>query len=204
MQVAYLFGGLLIIAVVATLFNSEAWADWVKSIFLFIILISGSSINFILLLFVSFLLVHHRGTLYLGNIFILLGILVIASGIMLYWGLRIFHRFDKFHETILTLMEYYIQWSLIYVTIYQTIFANIKRITDFTAVIKVGKILDPNIFIALILPSFISVWIAIIMYKKHYHLIWLVLQLKNKNFPKSIEEVFNKVNFIEQYNHRQQ
>lgn len=102
----------------------------------------------------------------LGNLFLLLAAFVVLSGIFVYWGMRLASKIFKFSTTTLTLVEYYIQWSLIYVTVYQAIFSNIKHITSITNFIRVGNFLDPNLFVVAILPSFISVWIAVILYKK--------------------------------------
>ncbi|KRM37176.1 hypothetical protein FC39_GL000283 [Lactobacillus hamsteri DSM 5661 = JCM 6256] len=103
----------------------------------------------------------------LGNLFLLLAIFVVLSGILLYWGMRLAAKFLKFSTTVLTLIEYYIQWGLIYVTVYQAIFSNIKRISSISEFVRVGNFLDPNLIVVMILPSFISAWIAIILYKKH-------------------------------------
>lgn len=101
----------------------------------------------------------------------LLALFVILSGILLYWGMRLASRFFKFSATTLTLIEYYIQWCLIYVTVYQAIFSNIKRISTIAQFIKVGNFLDPNLIVVIVLLSFISAWIGIILYKKHSKLI---------------------------------
>lgn len=77
----------------------------------------------------------------------------------------------KFSATTLTLVEYYIQWSLIYVTVYQAIFSNIKKIKSITKFIEVGNFLNPDLIVVLVLPSFISAWIAVILYKKHIKVI---------------------------------
>lgn len=92
---------------------------------------------------------------------------VVFSGIFVYWGMRLAAHVFKFSTTTLTLIEYYIQWSLIYVTVYQAIFSNVKKISSIAHFIRVGNFLDPNLAIVLILPSFISAWIAVILYKKH-------------------------------------
>lgn len=168
MQITYLFGGILILIAIIMILKSTARSDWLKSLFLFIFLVILSFINFIAMMFVSFLLIRHQ-TLYLGNLFILFAIFVTISGIIMFWWLNLLKHIINYDDTVLTLMEYYIQWSLIYVTIYQTIFSNIKRVTNLAKFIKIGNLLDPNVFITLVLPSFISVWIGIIMYKKHTH-----------------------------------
>lgn len=169
MQITYLFGGVLILIAVVMILKSTTRSDWVKSFLLFIFLVILSSLNFIVMIFISFLLIRHPNSLYLGNLFILFAIFITISGIILYWWLNFLKHIINYDDTVLTLMEYYIQWSLIYVTIYQTIFSNIKRVTDLPKFIKIGNLLDPNMFITFVLPSFISVWIGIILYKKHTH-----------------------------------
>ena len=102
----------------------------------------------------------------LGNLFLLLAAFVVLSGMFIYWGMRVAAHVFKFSTTTLTLVEYYIQWSLIYVTVYQAIFSNIKHISTITHFIRVGNFLDPNLLVVVVLPSFISAWIAVILYKK--------------------------------------
>ncbi|WP_281828751.1 MULTISPECIES: SA1002 family membrane protein [Lactobacillus] len=173
MRVTYFFIAVAVIALIFILFRSENKFHWVKAGLLFAFLILFSTINFLLFFLISYLLINDHDNLhvYLGNLFLLLALFVILSGILLYWGMRLASRFFKFLATTLTLIEYYIQWCLIYVTVYQAIFSNIKRISTIAQFIKVGNFLDPNLIVVIVLPSFISAWIGIILYKKHSKLI---------------------------------
>ena len=137
----------VIIIVVFLLFRSEHKFEFLKAAIAYLIMSQWDHVN-------------------LGNLFLLLAAFVVLSGVFVYWGMRLASKIFKFSTTTLTLVEYYIQWSLIYVTVYQAIFSNIKHITSITNFIRVGNFLDPNLFVVVILPSFISVWIAVILYKK--------------------------------------
>lgn len=121
------------------------------------------------------LLLANRGLklgLDLGSVFLLLAVFVILSGVLLFLGLRLFDRVLHFETTVLTLIQYYIQWSLIYVTVYQTLFSNLGRIRSLTKIVRAGHLLDPNLLVVMVLPSFISVWISVIAFKKHKHVLW--------------------------------
>ncbi len=105
----------------------------------------------------------------LGNLFLLLAALVILSGLLLYEGLKRFNKYHPISEITLTLIEYCIQWALIYVTVYQSIFNNIAKIHTITKMIKTVRILNPDLLVVIILPSFISIWIAVVLLKKYQH-----------------------------------
>ena len=167
MKVTYFFIAFTILALIIILFRSENKFQFLKAGILFIFQIFFSTINFLIFFVISYLLMQNKDHINLGNLFILLAIFVILSGILLYLGMRITAKFFKLSTTVITLIEYYIQWSLIYVTVYQAIVSNLKRISVVTRFIKVGNFLDPNLIIVAILPSFISAWITIILYKKH-------------------------------------
>lgn len=155
-----------IIVLIITLFRSEHRFEFLKAAILFIIQIFFSTINFLLFFVIAYFMMQNKDHVNLGNIFLLLAAFVVLSGIFLYWGMRLAAHVFKFSTTTLTLVEYYIQWSLIYVTVYQAIFSNIKHINTITHFIKVGNFLDPNLLVVVVLPSFISSWIAVILYKK--------------------------------------
>lgn len=93
--------------------------------------------------------------------------MIIMSGLILYLYLLLLNWIFPLNSTILSIIEYYIQWTLIYVTIYQVIFENLKKVKDIDVYIKVGNLLNPDVFVVMILPSFISAWIAVILLKKH-------------------------------------
>lgn len=161
----YFIIGAIIVLIIA-LFRSEHKFEFLKAAILFVIQIFFSTINFLIFLVIAYLLMRNRDHINLGNLFLLLAVFVVLSGIFVYWGMRIAAHVFKFSTTTLILVEYYIQWCLIYVTVYQAIFSNIKHISSITHFIRVGNFLDPNLFVVIVLPSFISAWIAVILYKK--------------------------------------
>lgn len=100
----------------------------------------------------------------LDSLFLIILIIAIINGIIIYWIIRaIIYKF-KIEIQVITLCEYIIQWSLIYITIYQVIFENafpkemLKNIDNI-------NITTPNDIIFLVLPSLISSWISVILYK---------------------------------------
>lgn len=166
MQVTTYFVIATIILLVVILFRSENKFEFLKAAILFLVQIFFSSINFFIFIIIAIFMMNELDHISLGNLFMLLAVCIILSGIFLFWGMRLAARFLKFSTTTLTLVEYYIQWSLIYVTVYQVIFANIKNIKEITDFIRIGNFLDPDDIVVLLLPSFISAWIAVVLYKK--------------------------------------
>lgn len=166
-QVWPIFLGILIIVILTLIFKEKDHFFFVKALVLFAGMLLFSTVNFLIFFFISFLFIRTDHILKLGNLFVLLGILVIISGILLYIGLRLFNKVFPLSVTTLTLIEYYIQWTLIYVTVYQAIFSNVKKITSVAHYIRVGNFLDPNLFVVIILPSFISAWIAVVLFKRY-------------------------------------
>lgn len=142
-----------IILLIIILFRSEHKFEFLKAGILFLIEVCASTINFLLFFVIAYLLMRGPDHVDLGNLFMLLAAFVVLSGIFVYWGMRGVAHFLKFSTTTLTLVEYYIQWSLIYVTVYQTIFSNIKRIGSIAHFIRVGNFVDPDLFIVIVLPS---------------------------------------------------
>lgn len=167
MKVTYYFLALVILFLVIILFKAENRFQFLKAAIIFVVEVVISSLNFLIFFVVSYFLMKNQDHVLLGNLFFLLAIFVVLSGILLFWGMLLVGKFLKLSATTLTLVEYYIQWSLIYVTVYQAIFSNVKKIKTITEFIRVGNLLDPNLIIVLVLPAFISAWIAVILYKKH-------------------------------------
>lgn len=166
MQVTTYFIIAAVVILIILLFRSEHKFEFLKAAILFVVQIFFSTINFLIFMVIAYLIMSQWDHISLGNLFLLLAVFVVLSGVLVYWGMRIASKIFKFSTTTLTLVEYYIQWSLIYVTVYQAIFSNIKHITSITHFIRVGNFLDPNLFVVAVLPSFISAWIAVILYKK--------------------------------------
>ena len=161
----YFVIGTIIILIIA-LFRSEHKFEFLKAAILFLAQIFFSTVNFLLFFVIAYFMMQDKDHVNLGNLFLLLAAFVVLSGMFIYWGMRVAAHVFKFSTTTLTLVEYYIQWSLIYVTVYQAIFSNIKHISTITHFIRVGNFLDPNLLVVVVLPSFISAWIAVILYKK--------------------------------------
>ena len=160
----FVIGGIIILII--ALFRSEHKFEFLKAAILFLAQIFFSTVNFLLFFVIAYFMMQDKDHVNLGNLFLLLAAFVVLSGMFIYWGMRVAAHVFKFSTTTLTLVEYYIQWSLIYVTVYQAIFSNIKHISTITHFIRVGNFLDPNLLVVVVLPSFISAWIAVILYKK--------------------------------------
>lgn len=167
MKTTYIFAAIAVLLLMIISFRSDNKFQFLRAFFIFIIGLILSTINFILLFLVSDMLIRDVKSVSLGSLFLLMGIFVVISGIMIYLFMRLVSRLGHFSPTVLTILEYYIQWSLIYMTVYQVLFSNATSIHTFTKFIRVGNFLDPNILTILVLPSFISIWIATILFKKH-------------------------------------
>lgn len=105
----------------------------------------------------------------INSLFSIILLIAVINGFILYWiNSYILLRF-KINSTVQTLCEYIIQWSLIYVTVYQVVFDNlVTTLNNFhVQQLSIDKIdiTNPTELILLVLPSLISVWISIIMYK---------------------------------------
>lgn len=100
------------------------------------------------------------------SLFTIVFLIMVISGFILYFFLCLILRNKEVSSTTVTLIEYYIQWSLIYVTIYQVAFDKLIKLDQLSKIIQ-GSPIDPTILIILILPSFISCWMAVIFYKVH-------------------------------------
>ena len=101
----------------------------------------------------------------MGSIFVLYGLLMIIAGIVLYFFLRLLHHWWKFSATTLTLIEYYIQWSLIYATIYQIVFDNLLKSLEIVKNVSQLVTISSNIILVAVLSAFIASWIAVILFK---------------------------------------
>lgn len=98
-----------------------------------------------------------------GSLFSLVLLIAIINGIVLYWlNMWLIPKFNITNQ-VQTLCEYIIQWSLIYITVYQVIFDNF--IGTLKSSVENIDITNPSELVIIILPSLISVWIAVILYK---------------------------------------
>lgn len=99
-----------------------------------------------------------------GSIFVLILLIAFIDGIFLYWIADFVFRKIKVQIQVFTLSEYIIQWSLIYITVYQVIYDNIFPKQE-TSILENFDFNNPSQVIVGVLPSLISVWIGLILYK---------------------------------------
>ncbi|MDN3100969.1 hypothetical protein P0E61_11490 [Enterococcus faecalis] len=94
----------------------------------------------------------------------LLGIVVIISTSLLLYFLYLTTKKIVLPIALMKIIEYYIQWVLIYVTIYQVIFDQFIVSSEVKNTLQ-GTINEPVAIIIVILPSFISIWIAVVLFR---------------------------------------
>lgn len=105
---------------------------------------------------------QHSKLLEKSSSFSILAFVTFITGIILYYGLVLFQRRFHYSKNVLTLIEYYIQWILVFVTLYQVIFEDqFKNVTQ----VKHLSLLAPTDLIIGLFPALISSWIAIVLYK---------------------------------------
>lgn len=114
MKVTYFFIPIVTVAVVLLLLRDEERHPFLAAA----ALLHGWFLVPLIFCFfaIAYLLLRGKGVIRLGNLFLLLAIFVSLSGMLLYTGMRLLHDFIKFSKMVLSMVEYYIQWSLIYVT----------------------------------------------------------------------------------------
>lgn len=92
-------------------------------------------------------------------------IIILISGTVEFFLIKeIFNRYFK-NTLILMMVEYYIQWTLIYLTLYQFITQSLKGIELDIKLGSLFRILDINTLNLTILPVLLISWIAITMIK---------------------------------------
>ncbi|MGZ9851909.1 SA1002 family membrane protein [Limosilactobacillus ingluviei] len=101
----------------------------------------------------------------MGSLFVLYGLIIILAGIFLFVVLKGVARWQPLSNTVLTLIEYYIQWSLIYATIYQIIFDNLLKTLQIVKNVSALTTISSNVVLVAVLSSFIASWLGIILYK---------------------------------------
>ena len=101
----------------------------------------------------------------MGSLFVLYGLIIILAGIFLFVVLKGVARWQPLSNTVLTLIEYYIQWSLIYATIYQIIFDNLLKTFQIVKNVSALTTISSNVVLVAVLSSFIASWLGIILYK---------------------------------------
>lgn len=124
-----------------------------------------STFVFLIAVAISYFFTNLITELKIGSLFILFGAILILCGFILYGFLKLLHRRWPFSITSLTLIEYYIQWTLIYVTIYRIVFDNLLK--NLQSILKINWVMNlgSNVILVAILASLISSWIAVVLYK---------------------------------------
>ncbi|MDM8182638.1 hypothetical protein QUV97_03045 [Enterococcus cecorum] len=145
---------------------------FIKTLAVFVAMLFFSTTVFLILVFGLLLISQYIVTPLGKSPFMTMFMLILVSGVILYF--LVSKLANKWHisMTIFTLIEYYIQWGLIYITLYQVAIDNFIKGTDIgTDIEKLieGGVSSPAYLMLAFLPSLISVWIATIMYKLEKH-----------------------------------
>lgn len=161
---------LLLLALVmgVTAFNAHRTHNliYVHSMILIIMMVALSMISFIIVLYTVMDLVFDLRLFHVSSVFSLILLIAVLIGIVMTNFLRWFQQHFHYSPTSLTIMEYYIQWSLIYTTIYQVLFSDLSKSSKYMIKIMAeSRIVDPDYLIMALLPALISTWIAIVLYK---------------------------------------
>lgn len=107
------------------------------------------------------------GKIDIQSLFSIVLFVILVTGYVLYWLLRLIEDKTHFTEDLLDLAEYYLNWSLIYLTIYQVVFDKAESSTEINQIIQLN-FSNPDLIIFLLLPSLLSAWMAIVFYKLHF------------------------------------
>lgn len=139
---------------------------YVHSLVLITIMVSMSMVSFIILLYCVMTLIFDLKIFHVDSIFSLILLIAVLIGILMSNFLRWFQKHFHYRPTSLTIMEYYIQWSLIYTTIYQVIFNDLSKSSKYMIrIVAESRIINPDYLIMALFPALISTWIAIVIYK---------------------------------------
>lgn len=141
---------------------------FVKTLAVFVGMLLFSTIVFLLLVLILLYISGFTAAPLSKSPFTTIFMMILISGMFLYFVVSKLAKKWHLSMTIFTLIEYYIQWGLIYITLYQVAIDNFIKGSDFEKLIE-GGVNNPAYLMLAILPSFISVWVAIIMYKLEKH-----------------------------------
>ena len=136
-----------------------------KALLLLAFLVVLSTLFFIIAIILLYFFSTAVLKMAMGSLFVLYGLIIILAGIFLFVVLKGVARWQPLSNTVLTLIEYYIQWSLIYATIYQIIFDNLLKILQIVKNVSALTTISSNVVLVAVLSSFIASWLGIILYK---------------------------------------
>lgn len=121
---------------------------------------------FLALLFICTALMSVMHLFRVSSIFSLILLLAVLIGILMSNFLHWFQKRYHYSKTSLTVMEYYIQWALIYTTIYQAIFSDLSNSSKYMVKLVIeSRSINPDDIVMALFPALISTWIAIVIYK---------------------------------------
>ena len=136
-----------------------------KALLLLAFLVVLSTLFFIIAIILLYFFSTAVLKMAMGSLFVLYGLIIILAGIFLFVVLKGVARWQLLSYTVLTLIEYYIQWSLIYATIYQIIFDNLLKTLQIVKNVSALTTISSNVVLIAVLSSFIASWLGIILYK---------------------------------------
>ena len=136
-----------------------------KALLLLAFLVVLSTLFFIIAIILLYFFSTAVLKMAMGSLFVLYGLIIILAGIFLFVVLKGVARWQPLSNTVLTLIEYYIQWSLIYATIYQIIFDNLLKTLQIVKNVSALTTISSNVVLVAVLSSFIASWLGIILYK---------------------------------------
>ena len=136
-----------------------------KALLLLAFLVVLSTLFFIIAIILLYFFSTAVLKMAMGSLFGLYGLIIILAGIFLFVVLKVVARWQPLSNTVLTLIEYYIQWSLIYATIYQIIFDNLLKTLQIVKNVSALTTISSNVVLIAVLSSFIASWLGIILYK---------------------------------------
>ncbi|KRL91731.1 SA1002 family membrane protein [Limosilactobacillus ingluviei] len=136
-----------------------------KALLLLAFLVVLSTLFFIIAIILFYFFSTAVLKMAMGSLFVLYGLIIILAGIFLFVVLKGVARWQPLSNTVLTLIEYYIQWSLIYATIYQLIFDNLLKTLQIVKNVSALTTISSNVVLVAVLSSFIASWLGIILYK---------------------------------------
>jgi len=130
----------------------------------FIIMEITSSIALIISVAVAYFgIVHVLG--YAVNIFNFGIMVTLIGGIINFYLIRILHLFRHANGLLITQVEYYIQWTTIFLTLYQVLTKSEESVQPLVDLGLSGQVVDINILNLLVLPLLLVSWISIAMIK---------------------------------------
>ncbi|HDR7793323.1 TPA: hypothetical protein QCY19_001894 [Bacillus luti] len=138
---------------------------YITSIF-FLILLCITSLTLIIAtaILLSFFLKFKLGKVEVDSVVYLSFIAILLTSIVLFFVIRLFERFIDLTVDLFEVAEYFIQWTTIYLTLYQLSFGVfINKEKSLKSLFSEFE--NPDYIVFALLISLLSVWISIVMHK---------------------------------------